>query len=413
MLSPTPAFRHLRHRGLLRTYLESLGLDSNLRLSETLPSSVRVKLQEAGLAVEQPERPAVALPFLFVKALNFELTYGCNLACTHCLQNALRPPDRRFPWVDVVAVKRALREAKMLGLATVGVNFTGGEIFVEGSPVLTLVRFAAAELGLQVRVNTNATWGTKRGIRIGSEHFATGLDVVRAFKKAGTMIMALSLDDRYSTYPGLLDKVIAVAAACEKAGLRYQVVMTDAETELQTDALSRLTQAIGHVPRFLEPVLMETVDIGGSGEWTKKPMDAASLAMLPDNSLCGRKGFYQPILLHVSPDGGIRGCLYAPGAGYLGNIRKERLIDVLNRAVANPVAKLFENSGLEEFTAKYVAPWSELYRKIEHPCAASALVARLSEEITAGRERLGREPTTDELESIHRTVAAEYRAERS
>jgi len=411
-LFPTTAFRHLRKRGLLRSYLESLGLEGDLELSETLTKSVQKQLQEAGLAVEQSERPAVELPFEFVQALNFELTYGCNLACTHCLQDALRPPKRNFPWADLASVERALREAKMLGLATDGVNFTGGEILVQDSPILTLVRLAAS-LDIHVRLNTNATWGKGEGIRIGTEYFARDIDVVRAFKEAGTKMMALSLDDRYSTYPGLLDKVIAVAAACEEVGLTYQVVMTDAKTELMTDAMSRLTQTIGHAPLFLQGVPMEVVDIGGSKEWTNGPMKASSLAALPDSSPCGRKGFYQPIYLHISPDGGIRGCLYAPGSGYLGNIREDRLIDVLNRAVSNPVARLFKNQGLEEFTAKYIDPWSELYRKIEHPCAASALVARLSEKITAECERFDREPTTDELESIHRTVAAEYRAERS
>ena len=228
-LFPTTAFRHLRKRGLLRSYLESLGLEGDLELSETLTKSVQKQLQEAGLAVEQSERPAVELPFEFVQALNFELTYGCNLACTHCLQDALRPPKRNFPWADLASVERALREAKMLGLATDGVNFTGGEILVQDSPILTLVRLAAS-LDIHVRLNTNATWGKGEGIRIGTEYFARDIDVVRAFKEAGTKMMALSLDDRYSTYPGLLDKVIAVAAACEEVGLTYQVVMTDAKT---------------------------------------------------------------------------------------------------------------------------------------------------------------------------------------
>jgi MoaA/NifB/PqqE/SkfB family radical SAM enzyme len=411
-LFPTNAFRHLHKKGLLRSYLESLGLEGDLQLSEALPRSVQKQLQEAGLAVEQSERPAVGLPFEIVQALNFELTYGCNLACTHCLQDGLRPPNRSISWADLASVQRALREAKMLGLATEGVNFTGGEILVKDSPVLTLVRLAAS-LDIHVRVNTNATWGKKEGICIGSEHFATDIDVVRTFKEAGAMILALSLDDRYSTYPGLLDKVIAVAAACEEVGLTYQVVMTDAKEDLQTDAMSRLTRAIGSAPRFLDGAQMEVVDIGGSKEWTNGPMKTSSLATLPYRSICERKGFYRPWRLHISPDGGIRGCMYAPGSGYFGNIRKDRLIDVLNRAASNPVARLFRNKGLEEFTEKYIDPWSELYRKIKHPCAASVLLARLSEKITAERERFGREPTADELESIHRTVAAEYRAERS
>ena len=198
-LFPTNAFRHLHKKGLLRSYLESLGLEGDLQLSEALPRSVQKQLQEAGLAVEQSERPAVGLPFEIVQALNFELTYGCNLACTHCLQDGLRPPNKSFSWADLASVERALREAKMLGLATEGVNFTGGEILVKDSPVLTLVRLAAS-LDIHVRVNTNATWGKKEGICIGSEHFATDIDVVRTFKEAGAMILALSLDDRYSTY---------------------------------------------------------------------------------------------------------------------------------------------------------------------------------------------------------------------
>ena len=139
-------------------------------------------------------------------------------------------------WADLNAIKRALKDGMDLGLLETGVNFTGGEILVQGSPVLELVRFAS-NLGVNVRVNTNSWWAKNQNIRIGSEIFNSDTDVVKAFKEAGAKQFALSLDDRYETYPGLLNKMITVSTICESLELEYQWVMTSATREYKNNAI--------------------------------------------------------------------------------------------------------------------------------------------------------------------------------
>ena len=407
-LYPSPAWRHLSRKKRLRGYLENLGLDPQLSIKDKLSSERRQYLIQTGLAIEASSKPAVKLPFNFVSAWNIELTYGCNLACTHCLQDALRPREHGSNWLEFDAIKLLLKDAKNLGLAKTGINFTGGEIFSAGSPVLKLIRYAS-ELGLDVRSNTNAWWGRNRNIRIGDEIFDSHEDLVRALKEAGLNMLALSLDDRYERYPGLFDKMVAVAIACEKAELLYQPIMTSPPPEMKTIFYRRLNEGLGHDPYFLQEVKMEMVDVGGSIKRSDSLMDPAQLASLPKKSPCKTKGFYQPHTLHVTPGGGLRSCMYAPGSGNFGNIKTERLIDILNRAGENQVLMLFENQNIDEFTEKYIAPWSSFYRKIEHPCTASALISRVAEKIDFERKKLGREPLPDEMKEIHRSTALEYR----
>ncbi len=188
-------------------------------------------------------------------------------------------------------------------------------------------------------------------------------------------------------------------------------VMTSATHESKNNAIGQLVKALGRPPRFLRPVNMEEVDIGGLKERSSDSLEVKELWKLPQYSPCKTKGFYQPTYLHVSPDGGIRGCMYAPGSGSLGNIRKDRMIDILNRAAENSVVKLFRNRNLEAFTEKYISPWAHLYRNIEHPCSASAVIARIEEGISRSRLELGREPGHKELEMIHKSVAKEYKME--
>ena len=103
---PTPVLWHLRQRHLLDAYLSAHGIDpaqvvATLAQLQATPDGAAATdfcAQElAGLqglqlisAVPPPPRDAL-LPFVFVQAVNLELTYSCNLACSHCLQDGLRP----------------------------------------------------------------------------------------------------------------------------------------------------------------------------------------------------------------------------------------------------------------------------------------------------------------------------------
>jgi len=178
------------HQALLRKLLSAT---HGLSTSEIAPDLVTTLLTHY-LAQTESAGQRIALPFAFVQAINFELTYGCNLACSHCLQDGLRPNTNQ--WLSTNAVIQALKDAQWLALTTLGVNFTGGEIFTSGSPILELLS-AAQEIGILARANTNATWGGCRRIKIGSHEFASDEDVVAALSQRQLGRLALSLDNRY------------------------------------------------------------------------------------------------------------------------------------------------------------------------------------------------------------------------
>ncbi len=153
----------------------------------------------------------------FVKAINVELTYECNMSCPHCLQHEIRQQGDNS-WVNTESVIRCLREGKDLGFTDSGVNFTGGEPFLRGSNLPELLK-AAKYLGLDVRGNTNGWWGGHKEITIGSEKFATCKDVIKWLKRKKVALLALSLDQRYETNATLLNSVINVMRECEAQGL--------------------------------------------------------------------------------------------------------------------------------------------------------------------------------------------------
>src|SRR4029078_10814735 len=75
-------------------------------------------------------------PFLRLSALWIQITgTWCNLECVHCI-NASGPAD---PWLKPVppeVVRRALREAKDLGVREI--YFTGGEPFLHAEMLALL-----------------------------------------------------------------------------------------------------------------------------------------------------------------------------------------------------------------------------------------------------------------------------------
>ena len=101
--------------------------------------------------------------------------------------------------------------------------------------------------------------------------------------------------------------------------------------------------------------------------------------------------------------------MYAPGSGSFGNIKKDKVVEIINRASDNPVLQLFASGGLKEFAKKFIKPWSHHYRQIGHPCTASAFLAILAEKVQTETERLGREPDFEEMDQIHKNLAPQYR----
>jgi hypothetical protein len=421
---PTPVLWHLRQRHLLDAYLSAHGIDpaqvcatlAQLQAAPAGAAATDFGAQElAGLqglqlisAVPPPPRSAL-LPFVFVQAVNLELTYSCNLACSHCLQDGLRPSGPAL-WPSITTLERVLEEAWLLGLTRTGVNVTGGEIFLVGSPVLELLAAAAAR-GIPSRSNTNAWWGGGGAITIGAHHFSDDAAVVAALRQRNLGRLALSLDRRYLQYPDLLDRVIRVATLCERAQQPYEVVATEPDAATARLAEQKLNAALGHAPRHLRLTPMETVDIGAAAvqDGDSRTLDPAGIADLIHSAPCATSGFHRPYYLHIAPDGGLRSCLYAPAAGWLGNVQQQSLAALLNAAACNPVVQLFARGDFEAFIARTLTPWRHLYRDPHHGCAASALVARIAGDVERLECSSGREANERELEQLHRKISAEYR----
>jgi organic radical activating enzyme len=365
-----------------------------------------IDLELIEICAVAPSRPG--LPFAFVRGINFELTYGCNLACNHCLQDSMRPSGR-FPWIKQEAVEKRIEEAAWMGLfdkIKKGVNFTGGEIYVPGSPILELIS-STAKRGISIRSNTNAWWGNRQGFTIGSRRFESDHDLIEELKHLGLSRLVLSLDQRYEQYPDLLDRVLRVASLCERTSLKYEFVATDASPDLSEKAHQSLVRILGHNPEHLLLTPMKTVDIGAAAQPSEDLLESSRLPALTRQSPCERKGFFQPEFLHVNPDGGFRSCLYAPGAGVLGNILEDSLMTILNRFDKNPVVQLYGQQSLEEFVVQSIKPWEHEYRPVEHPCAASALIAKVASRVSQKQSELSRSLTTEEMQDIHQSIGSE------
>lgn len=416
----TASLRHLAQRHRLdplhrqlpdpeqasRTLLHRLATEGcGLQPSELGECNASWLMSEELIAPGKLPKDEARLPFVFVRAINLELSYSCNLACSHCLQTPLRPRGAST-WLDPELVRALLEQAKDLDLLRTGLNVTGGETFAGGSSLLEVLDIARS-LAIPVRANTNAWWGLQQDIRIGTEIFRDDRAVVEHLCLLGLSRLALSLDGRYSQYPELLERLIRVATLCEQLELDYEFVATDADPRLLSQVQERIASASGGSLLHARLTTMETVDIGSAPPRKAQPISTAGLPALARRSDCGTAGFHRPSFLHVSPDGGVRSCLYAPGAGWHGNLHQQSLRSILNAAARNPVLQLFERGDLEDFVARHLEPWRHLYRQVEHGCGAAALIARLAERVGQLEANSVGAPTAMALEQLHRRLAVE------
>lgn len=90
-------------------------------------------------------------------------------------------------------------------------------------------------------------------------------------------------------------------------------------------------------------------------------------------------------------------------------MHQQSLTALLNAAARNPVVQLFASGDFEAFITGPFTPWRHLYVDPHHGCAASSLVVRIAGEGQRLESRARRVPSEQELEQLHRQVAAEYR----
>ena len=139
LIFPTPVLRHMVQRrrldhlcselpSALHWNHQQLKVLAHAKAPQAWQPDAAQALIAAGFAVSAVgQSQQVALPFVFVTAVNLELTYGCNLACTHCLQGAMRPKGSDVRWLKLDLIRTLLHDAEWLGLLGLGLNLTGGK----------------------------------------------------------------------------------------------------------------------------------------------------------------------------------------------------------------------------------------------------------------------------------------------
>ena len=317
-------------------------------------------------------RPSLA----FVFAVNLELSYDCNLDCNHCLQKSIRPEMAGIVMNSEKAI-RILEGAWFAGLLKKGVNITGGETISKESSLIRIVEWLGSHKIL-FRLNTSGWWGGSENIQIGSKNFSNAGELLLWLKRNGIYSLALSFDNRLDKYPGLEESLAKIAVFCRDNDIRFEFLATGITHERLKQFYSRLSSRwnislnMQDIPSSFDPV-----DIGGAVRSNQK-LQSSFLVDRIHRSGCSGQCFYRPGILHISPDGGVRGCMYSPGAMDFGNAITESLPDLINRFHQRAVVRLFSEDRLVDFIEDEIKPYEEIYRDIHHPCAATVLVGRIA-----------------------------------
>ncbi|MCX6231910.1 MAG: radical SAM protein [Bacteroidetes bacterium] len=373
--------------------LEALGLIKTVEIKKT---EFKAKAEEFKAAYQH-------FPLAHVEAINLELTYNCNSNCPHCILSNIRSNFKNKE-LSFEKIKSIIADAYFAGLIENGINFTGGEALLANVDIFELIRYAAS-YGIPTRLFTNLYWGNKILFKAGDQRFATPLALIKTLKKSGLSQLALSFDSRI--YKDMLGEkhVFSVVEACENNGLHYELVSTETTNTQLTAFIDKLkTELSISELKFMTPISMELVDMGGANTEANSAANKIPLKDLILKSLCKTKGFYQPSMLTIAPDGGVRSCMYGVGMNNLGNIHTQSLFEVIN-SFNDEVSQAFTSHKAFDFIDLLYNPYKSYYKTFTHPCTASVLLARLIQEYLelSGKQTV----TADDILKINIKVAGD------
>ena len=324
----------------------------------------------------------------FVNVVNFELTYRCSYNCVHCLQKNIK----KEPIIELSTeeVKTAVLDAYTLGMCSFGVNFTGGEILGNRNDIFEILEYTKS-LGILCRLNTNSWWANETDFTIGKQRFSTACDFVYYIKSSGLDFFAFSCDMRLQA-PVNYRNLISSVKLCEEAGITYQLIFTGTAFDEVRSLIASLRGACVKLNHMI-PVVIEMVDIGGGAEIDRKTPYCQS-----NKASCNKKGFYRPSMLHVSPDGKVRTCLYAIGLNNCGSLREMTMLDIVKNFPHNANNEIFSDPiKYEKAEKELFLPYQHHYHPIIHECTRFVIIARAVEMIEKYPEM--------DLKEIHTIIA--------
>ncbi len=328
--------------------------------------------------IEELKNQYQHFPIAHVEAINLELTYECNSNCPHCLLHSVRKAYQGKE-LSYEKIKHIIADAYFAGLLQNGINFTGGEALLAKVDIFDLIRYASS-YGIPTRLFTNTFWGSKILFKVGNQRFATALALVKVLKKSGLSHLSLSFDSRIDKNKAGIKQLTSVIQACETIGLSYELI-SSIEVKLLLDSFIQYLKTTLELKelKFMTPITMDLVDMGGANDIVNKPIENLSIKDLISYSLCKSKGFYQPSMLTIAPDGSMRSCMYGLGMCNLGNIHSQNLYEIINDFEDN-VTKAFAEKKAIELADLLYEPYKKIYKPFSHSCSACVLLARLMQD---------------------------------
>lgn len=257
----------------------------------------------------------------FLSTIGLLLTYRCTIHCPHCFAEA--GPGRKekmalgsaLGWIDEIA---AYRDGCIRS-----VELTGGEPFFD-LQTLALVSDHAMKAGLSITAATNAGWaGTL-------EQAILTLNELPGIRK-----ISISTDVYHQQFipDGHIHNAVIAA---ELLGRRYDITVT---TESEQD--ERYLKVMERLERIVARRLIGTRITLPVGRALKPARSCKrKLSQEPSSKPCGSS---VPLIL---PDGRLIACsgpmtaIHDPNPLSLGNLRRESLSSILERAETNPLLHL-------------------------------------------------------------------------
>jgi MoaA/NifB/PqqE/SkfB family radical SAM enzyme len=329
---------------------------------------------------------------MFTDVINFELTYNCNKSCPHCLQSNLH--ENLAQQLSTEQLKNIIFQSFISGLCATGLNFTGGEVLGNRNDFFEILDYVKS-LNIPYRINTNSWWAKKKDFYICNTYFYDALALVKFLKDKGMKMFAFSFDVRFKNDFELTGDLIEGIKLCEQIGVYYQLVFTGLDHGSINEFIQYLINKTGNNLRFIIPVQMQMVDIGGAVN-----LNSELFRWQSNKSECNGKGFYRPNILHIDPYGNIRTCLYAFGLSNVGNATSNSFADIINGFPQSSTNGLFSNNQLKkENFEKLVKPYLFLYKPIIHECTMNIVLSKTM-------DKYDKDKTQDLLE-IHKNIALE------
>lgn len=375
--------------------LKKLNEDKNIQKLVELGFLKYVEVSENQFLeqIEQTKKKYEHFPIGHIEAINFELTYECNSNCPHCLLKSVR---KKFHGVEISFenAKRIIADAYFAGILQNGINFTGGEALLSKTDIFELIRYASS-FGIPTRLFTNSFWGNKYFFKAANQRFPSPLSLIKKFKSSGLNQLALSFDSRFDKDKTGVKQLTTIIQACETTGLNYELISSP---ELN-DHLNSFLQYVKIVLeitdlKYMTPITMDLVDMGGAVSFQHHYNNELSLKELVTTSQCKGKGFYQPNMLTIAPNGGVRSCMYGLGLENLGNINDNSLLQIINN-FSDKLSNCFAEKRAFELAELIYEPYKNIYKEFSHNCSACVLLARLIQEYYLIKET--NEPTEEQL----------------